>query len=99
LFGLKQICESGGNYEIQPPFVAVELRRRGGCGLRRGLGLIRDGATCEAAMMLVGYRNKTHFNRAFRRYLGCLPSGWRIVAPIRGLKSANPATQRMRGLT
>jgi two-component system response regulator YesN len=41
--------------------------------LQRAEVLMRQGEKVEFAMLEVGYRNKTHFYRAFERHAGCKP--------------------------
>lgn len=41
--------------------------------IERAEMLVRQGEKIEAAMLAVGYRNKTHFYRAFERIAGCKP--------------------------
>ncbi len=41
--------------------------------IRRAQELVQRGEKVEAVMLMVGYRNKTHFVEAFRRYAGCTP--------------------------
>lgn len=46
---------------------------RSWCCITYAQHLIGNGAKIEAAMMLSGYRNRTHFVERYREYLGCLP--------------------------
>ena len=55
--------------------VSVYRRRE---RVRRAAKLIATGWKIEAAMLSVGYRNKTHFNRLFRKQYTCGPSEYRI---------------------
>ena len=54
--------------------VSVYRRRE---RLRRAAVRIANGWKVEAAMLSVGYKDKTHFNRLFRREYTCAPSEYR----------------------
>ena len=45
--------------------------------VRRACELLERGEKVEAAMLCVGYRNKTHFYRAFKKHAGCKPGAVR----------------------
>ena len=45
--------------------------------VRRACELLERGEKVEAAMLCVGYRNKTHFYRVFKKHAGCKPGAVR----------------------
>ncbi len=75
-----------GEVGISSTYLSDRFHRRVGCTIRQYIAgvrvdaakpLLHEGTKVEAVALLVGYRNRSHFTRQFKRLVGMTPSQFR----------------------